>query len=65
VPFAESLGALVELKDEGKILHIGLSNVTVDELQEAQSITSTSGSHFCRGPPSQDSRAMLRPPRSR
>jgi pyridoxine 4-dehydrogenase len=40
VPLADSLGALVELKDEGKILHIGLSNVTVDQLQEAQSITS-------------------------
>src|ERR1700734_2945627 len=40
VPLAESLGALVELKEEGKILHIGLSNVTVDQLQEAQSIAS-------------------------
>jgi pyridoxine 4-dehydrogenase len=40
VPLAESLGALVELRDEGKILHIGLSNVTVDQLQEAQSIAS-------------------------
>ena len=28
VPYAESVGALVELKDEGKIEHIGLSNVT-------------------------------------
>jgi aryl-alcohol dehydrogenase-like predicted oxidoreductase len=40
VPFAESLGALVQLKEEGKILHIGLSNVGVDQLEEAQSITS-------------------------
>jgi pyridoxine 4-dehydrogenase len=40
VPLADSLGALVELKDEGKILHIGLSNVTVDQLREAQSTTS-------------------------
>jgi pyridoxine 4-dehydrogenase len=40
VPLADSLGALVELRDEGKILHIGLSNVTVDQLQEAQSIAS-------------------------
>src|ERR1700678_1696296 len=29
VPLAESLGALLELRDEGKILHIVLSNVTV------------------------------------
>jgi pyridoxine 4-dehydrogenase len=40
VSLAESLGALQELKGEGKILHIGLSNVTIDQLQEAQSITS-------------------------
>jgi pyridoxine 4-dehydrogenase len=36
VPVAESLGALVELQQEGKIRHIGLSEVSVDELQEAQ-----------------------------
>src|SRR6202451_596028 len=28
VPLAESLGALVELKNEGKIRHIGISNVS-------------------------------------
>ena len=36
VPVAESLGELVELQEEGKIHHIGLSEVTVEELQEAQ-----------------------------
>ena len=36
VPLAESVGALRELQDEGKIRHIGLSEVSVDELQEAQ-----------------------------
>jgi pyridoxine 4-dehydrogenase len=40
VPLADSVGALVELKDEGKILHIGLSNVTGDQLREEQAITS-------------------------
>ena len=39
VPLAESVGALAELKDEGKIRHIGLSNVTEDQLREAQRIT--------------------------
>jgi aryl-alcohol dehydrogenase-like predicted oxidoreductase len=39
VPFAESVGALVELKDEGKIRHIGLSNVTEGELGQAQRLT--------------------------
>jgi pyridoxine 4-dehydrogenase len=39
VPFAESVGALVALKDEGKIRHIGLSNVNEAQLREAQAIT--------------------------
>jgi pyridoxine 4-dehydrogenase len=36
VPVAESLGALVELQQAGKIRHIGLSEVTVAQLQEAR-----------------------------
>lgn len=39
VPFGESIGALIELQREGKIRHIGLSNVTVQQLREAQRIT--------------------------
>jgi aryl-alcohol dehydrogenase-like predicted oxidoreductase len=39
VPLEESVGALVGLKDQGKIRHIGLSNVTEDELRQAQRIT--------------------------
>lgn len=39
VPFEESVGALVELKNEGKIRHIGLSNVNVDQLERAQKLT--------------------------
>jgi len=39
VPFEESVGALVELKNEGKIRHIGLSNVSVKELEQAQKLT--------------------------
>jgi pyridoxine 4-dehydrogenase len=38
VPLAESIGAVAELKNEGKIRHIGISNVTEDELREAQRI---------------------------
>ena len=38
VPLAESVGALVELKNEGKIRHIGLSNVTERQLQAAQKL---------------------------
>ncbi|MCD1258311.1 aldo/keto reductase [Paenibacillus athensensis] len=38
VPFAESLGALADLQREGKIVHIGLSNVSVIQLEAARSI---------------------------
>jgi len=39
VPYEESVGALVELKEEGKIRHIGLSNVTESQLRVAQRLT--------------------------
>jgi pyridoxine 4-dehydrogenase len=38
VPLDESVGALAELQSEGKIRHIGLSNVSVNELCQAQRI---------------------------
>ena len=38
VPFTESVGTLAELQREGKIRHIGLSNVSLAQLQEAQQI---------------------------
>lgn len=38
VPLADQIGALAELRDEGLILHIGLSEVTVDQLREAERI---------------------------
>jgi pyridoxine 4-dehydrogenase len=38
VPFAESVGTLAELQRAGKIRHIGISNVTVTQLQEARRI---------------------------
>jgi aryl-alcohol dehydrogenase-like predicted oxidoreductase len=39
VPFGESVGALLELQRDGKIRHIGLSNVTIDQLRQAQRLT--------------------------
>src|SRR5580704_4811277 len=39
VPLSESLGALVQLKDEGKIRHIGVSNVSEHQLRAAQQVT--------------------------
>ncbi len=38
VPFADSVGALAGLRDEGKIRWIGLSNVSVAQIREAQRI---------------------------
>jgi aryl-alcohol dehydrogenase-like predicted oxidoreductase len=38
VPLAESLGAIAELKNEGKIRHVGISNVSEGQLREAQKI---------------------------
>jgi aryl-alcohol dehydrogenase-like predicted oxidoreductase len=38
VPFAQSVEALAQLQREGKIRHIGLSNVTLTQLEEAQKI---------------------------
>jgi pyridoxine 4-dehydrogenase len=38
VPFAESVGALATLRAEGKIRHVGLSNVTLAQVKEAQEI---------------------------
>ena len=38
VPFAESVGALAELRREGKIRWVGLSNVTVEEIRAAAAI---------------------------
>jgi aryl-alcohol dehydrogenase-like predicted oxidoreductase len=38
VPYAESVGTLKDLQDEGKIRHVGVSNVTLEQLEEARSI---------------------------
>jgi pyridoxine 4-dehydrogenase len=38
-PLADQVGELLTLKNEGKIRHIGLSEVNVDQLKEAQQIT--------------------------
>lgn len=38
VPLEDSLGALAELKAEGKIRHVGLSNVTVGQIESARKI---------------------------
>jgi pyridoxine 4-dehydrogenase len=38
VPFEVSVGTLAKMREEGKIRHVGLSNVTIDQLARAQKI---------------------------
>lgn len=38
VSFADSIGALAQLRAEGKIAHVGLSNVSLAQLEEARAI---------------------------
>src|SRR6266851_9830578 len=38
VPLAESVGAIAELKNEGKIRHVGICNVSESQLREAQQV---------------------------
>jgi pyridoxine 4-dehydrogenase len=38
VPYEESIGALKELQDDGKIRHIGVSNVSLEQLEQARGL---------------------------
>jgi pyridoxine 4-dehydrogenase len=38
VPYEDSVGALKELQEEGKIRHVGVSNVSLAELEQARAI---------------------------
>jgi aryl-alcohol dehydrogenase-like predicted oxidoreductase len=38
VPYEESVGAIKELQEEGKVRHVGVSNVSVEQLRTARSI---------------------------
>ena len=39
VPLPESVGALADLQQEGKVRWVGLSNVSVSQIQEAEAVT--------------------------
>lgn len=39
IPLTDSIGELAKLKEEGKIQHIGLSNVTIEHIELALSVT--------------------------
>ena len=38
VPFEDSVGALKELQEEGKIRHVGISNVSLEQLEQARGL---------------------------
>jgi aryl-alcohol dehydrogenase-like predicted oxidoreductase len=38
VPYEESMGAMKELQDEGKVRHIGVSNVSLEQLEVARGV---------------------------
>jgi pyridoxine 4-dehydrogenase len=59
VPLAESVGALAELKDQGKIRHIGISNVTEAQLREAEQITAVVSVQNRYNPADRSSESMV------
>src|SRR4051794_36879694 len=38
VPYEESVGTMKELQDQGKVRHVGISNVSVEQLEQAREI---------------------------
>jgi aryl-alcohol dehydrogenase-like predicted oxidoreductase len=38
VPYEDSVGAMKELQEEGKVRHVGVSNVSIDQLEQAREI---------------------------
>ncbi len=50
VPLADQLGALVELREQGKVRHIGLTGVTVEQLSAARAITPVASVQNWYGP---------------
>jgi aryl-alcohol dehydrogenase-like predicted oxidoreductase len=59
VPFDDSIGMLVKLKDEGKIRHIGLSNVTEVQLDQAMRLTPIASVQNRYNPVDRSSEAMV------
>ena len=47
VPLAESVGVLAELRSEGKVRHVGLSNVNLEQIEEARGIVPIAAVQNC------------------
>ncbi len=50
IPFMDSVGALADLRTEGKIERIGLSNVSVDQIRAAQALVPIASVQNCCSP---------------
>ncbi len=59
VPLADQLGAFAELKEQGKVRHIGVSEVSLDELQQAREITEIASVQNLYNLTNRDSQAVL------
>jgi len=59
VPVADQVGELAALQQEGKIRHIGLSEVSVDELKEAQQTATIASVQNLYNLASRDAEALL------
>ncbi|GAB7101728.1 aldo/keto reductase [Streptomyces phaeofaciens JCM 4814] len=60
VPFEDQIGVLKELRDEGKIAHVGLSEVGVDELELARRIVPVASVQNLYNVAQRDSEDVLR-----
>jgi aryl-alcohol dehydrogenase-like predicted oxidoreductase len=58
-PFEDSVHALAELKDEGLVSHVGLSNVSVDQLERARDIVDVATVQNQYNVANRDSEAVL------
>lgn len=60
VPYDETLGAFVELQQAGKVRHIGISNVSIDQLQFAQGLCTVASVENRFNAADRDSEAVLK-----
>jgi aryl-alcohol dehydrogenase-like predicted oxidoreductase len=59
VPIAESVGALAELQREGKVRLVGVSNFSVEQLEQARGVVQVAGVQNRFSPAHADDRPML------
>lgn len=60
VPYAETVGAFADLRKAGKVRHVGISNVSLEQLKIAQSVCPIVSVQNRYNPGARDSEAVLR-----